>query len=235
MGKSDAEEATKAPKTSTAAQDQPPATSSTAAASPYPDWSNFQAYSPIPPHGFFPSPVASGSPAHPYMWGPQPMMPPYGAPPPPFVMYPHGVYAHPSIPPGSHPFSPYVMPSPNNNAEASGAAPGGMEVDGKTPEGKEKSPLKGSKGSLGSLNMITGRINNDPGKTSGPSANGGFSQSGESGSEGSSDGSDVNSQNVRSIILDCFARRFVFSKITELVSEKYSISCNISCLYASRN
>lgn len=51
-----------------------------------------------------------------------------------------------------------------------------MELDGKSSEGKDKSPLKSSKGSLGSLNMITGKNNNDPGKTLGASANGGFSQ-----------------------------------------------------------
>jgi hypothetical protein len=30
-----------------------------------------QAYPPIPPHGFFPSPVASSPQGHPYMWGAQ--------------------------------------------------------------------------------------------------------------------------------------------------------------------
>ncbi|XP_077234918.1 bZIP transcription factor 1-A-like [Tasmannia lanceolata] len=176
-------------------QEQPPSTTPTV----YPDWTGFQAYSPIPhpPHGFFHSPVASTPPAHPYMWGPQHLIPPYGTPPHPYVaMYPHGgLYAHPSMPPGSHPFSPYAMPSPNGNAEASGAMSGGMEVDFKSSEGKERSPLKRSKGSLGSLNMLTGKNNNDTGKTSGASANGGFSQSGESASEGSSEGSDANSQN----------------------------------------
>lgn len=54
--------------------------------------------------------------------------------------------------------------------------PGGTEMDGKSSEGKERSPLKRSRGSLGSLNMITGKNNNEPGKTSGASANGGFSQ-----------------------------------------------------------
>ncbi|XP_020260660.1 bZIP transcription factor 16-like [Asparagus officinalis] len=149
-----------------------------------------KAYSPIPPPGFF----HSSPQGHPYMWGPQHLMPPYGTPPPPYVVYPHGVYAHPSIPPGSHPFSPFAMPSPNGNAEASGAMTGGMEVDGKSSDGKEKSQIKRSKGSLGSLNMITGKNTNEPGKTSGASANG-VSQSGESGSEGSSEGSDANSQN----------------------------------------
>lgn len=48
-----------------------------------------------------------------------------------------------------------------------------MEVDGKASEGKEKLPIKRSKGSLGSLNMITGK-NNEAGKTLGASANGGY-------------------------------------------------------------
>ncbi|WOK99996.1 bZIP transcription factor 16 isoform X1 [Canna indica] len=195
MGSSEADASAKTPKTS-ASQEQTPATSSTPAVTVYPDWSSFQAYSPIPPHGFFHSPVASSPQPHPYMWGPQHLMPPYGTPPPPYVMYPPGgLYPHPSIPPGAHPFSPYAMTSPNNNVEASGAA-AGMEVDGKSSEGKERSPLKRSRGSLGSLNMITGKNNSEqPGKTSGQPANGAFSQSGESGSESSSEGSDANSQN----------------------------------------
>ncbi|KAH7659059.1 plant G-box-binding factor protein [Dioscorea alata] len=195
MGSSDAETQAKAGKTS-AAQEQPAATNSSATPPGYPDWSGFQAYSPIPPHGFFPSPVASSPQAHPYMWGTQHIMAPYGTPPHPYVMYPPGgLYAHPSMPPGSHPFSPYAMPSPNGNVEVSGAVTSGAEVDGKSPEGKEKSHLKRTRGSLGSLNMITGKNNNEPSKTSGPLANGVFSQSGESGSEASSEGSDANSQN----------------------------------------
>ncbi|KAL2348895.1 hypothetical protein Fmac_002895 [Flemingia macrophylla] len=157
-----------------------------------PDWPGFQAYSPIPPHGF----LASSPQAHPYMWGVQHIMPPYGTPPHPYVaMYPPGgIYAHPSMPPGSYPFSPFAMPSPNGVAEASGNTPGSMEADGKPPEVKEKLPIKRSKGSLGSLNMITGK-NNEHGKTPGTSANGIHSKSGESASEGTSEGSDANSQN----------------------------------------
>ncbi|KAA8522001.1 hypothetical protein F0562_012685 [Nyssa sinensis] len=157
-----------------------------------PDWSGFQAYSPMPPHGF----LASSPQAHPYMWGVQHLMPPYGTPSHPYVaMYPHGgIYAHPSIPPGSYPFSPFAMPSPNGIAEATVNTPGSMEADSKLAEGKEKLPIKRSKGSLGSLNMITGK-NNEPGKTAGGSANGVCSKSAESGSEGSSEGSDANSQN----------------------------------------
>ncbi|KAL3500017.1 hypothetical protein ACH5RR_039110 [Cinchona calisaya] len=157
-----------------------------------PDWTGFQAYSPMPPHGF----LASNPQAHPYMWGVQHLMPPYGTPPHPYVaMYPPGgIYAHPSIPPGSYPFSPFAVPSPNGIAEAFVNTPGNMEADDKPTEGKEKLPIKRSKGSLGSLNMITGR-NNEPGKTSGTSANDAYSKSGDSGSDGSSEGSDANSQN----------------------------------------
>ncbi|KAI5327424.1 hypothetical protein L3X38_026820 [Prunus dulcis] len=163
----------------------------TSAGTVNPDWSGFQAYSPIPPHGF----LASSPQAHPYMWGVQHIMPPYGTPPHPYVaMYPHsGLYAHPSMPPGSYPFSPFAMPSPNGIVEASGNTPGSMEADGKPSEVKEKLPIKRSKGSLGSLNMITGK-NNEPGKTSGASANGVHSKSAESASEGTSEGSDANSQ-----------------------------------------
>lgn len=203
MGSSDADKPTKAntvPPVAAAvaavgAQPEQAQAGSSSAATPavYPDWSGFQAYPPIPPHGFF----QPGSQTHPYMWGPQPLMSPYGTPPSPYVMYPHGVYAHPSMQLASHPFSPYAIPPPNGNVDASGAVATGMEVDGKSSDGKEKSPIKRSKGSLGSLNMITGKGNNDMGKTSGASANG-MSQSGESGrsgSEGSSDGSDDNSHN----------------------------------------
>ncbi|KAE8727423.1 NAC domain-containing protein 2-like [Hibiscus syriacus] len=155
------------------------------------DWSGFQAYSPIPPHGF----LTSSPQAPPYMWGVQHIMPPYGTPPHPYVaMYPHhGIYAHPSLPPGSYPFSPFAMPSPNGIAEASGNTPASTEIDGKPPEVKEKLPVKRSKGSLGSLNMITGK-NSNLGKTSGASANG-VSKSAGGGSEGSSEGGDANSQN----------------------------------------
>ncbi|KAL8112735.1 hypothetical protein AgCh_020151 [Apium graveolens] len=147
----------------------------------------------MPPHGYM---ASSPQAPHPYMWGVQHMMPPYGTPPHPYVMYPHGgIYAHPSMPPGSYPFSPFAMPSPNGVAEAFGSTPGSTEADGKVSEGKEKLPIKRSKGSLGSLNMITGK-NNEASKTLGAAANGGYSKSGDSASDGSTeDGSDANSQN----------------------------------------
>ncbi|XP_051137259.1 bZIP transcription factor 16-like [Andrographis paniculata] len=172
----------KEPKTPTAQEQTSAATGAMA-----PDWSGFQAYSPMPPPGF----MASSPQTHPYMWGQ--FIPPYGTPPPhPYVaMYPHGVYAHPSM--GSYPFSPFAMPSPSSGiAEASSNTPG-VDLDGKPSEAKGKLPIKRSRGSLGSLNMITGK-NNEPGKTSDTTANGVHSKSAGSGSEGSSEGSDTNSQ-----------------------------------------
>ncbi|KAG1359089.1 bZIP transcription factor 16 [Cocos nucifera] len=193
MGSSDADQSAKMPRTS-AAQEQSPATSSTPAATVYPDWTSFQAYSSIRPHGFFHS--SSSTHAHPYMWGTQQFMPPYGTASNPYMMYPPGgFYAHPSMPPGSHPFSPCSVPSPNGNAEA-GAVPGGIEMDGKPSEGKERSPLKRSRRSLGSLDMITGKNESEPGKITGASANGIFCKSGESGTESSSEESDPNYLNV---------------------------------------
>lgn len=52
-----------------------------------------------------------------------------------------------------------------------GNTPGSSEADGKPHEVKEKLPIKRSKGSLGSSNMVT-RKNNELGKTPGASANG---------------------------------------------------------------
>ncbi|CAN7061926.1 unnamed protein product [Brassica rapa subsp. trilocularis] len=70
-----------------------------------------------------------------------------------------------------------------------GNTTGGNEGDAtRQSEVKEKLPIKRSRGSLGSLNIITG-------KNSGASANGAYSKSGKSASDGSSEGSDANSQN----------------------------------------
>ncbi|MQM04750.1 hypothetical protein Taro_037554, partial [Colocasia esculenta] len=57
------------------------------------------------------------------------------------------------------------------------AVAGAAEVDGKPDEGKERSPIKGAKGSLGSLNVLTGK-NSEREKTSGVSTNGLDSQRG---------------------------------------------------------
>ncbi|KAF3785572.1 bZIP transcription factor 16 [Nymphaea thermarum] len=180
---------TKAPKTSSG-QEQPSTSSS---ASAYTDCASFQAYfnpsgtSPIPPAGFFHSPMGSSPQAHPYIWGAQQMVPPYGTPPPYVAMYSHGLYGHPSIAQGSHPYSTYMMPFSNGTAESS--AGGGPEL-----EGKQRSPIKSAKGGLGNLNTLTGKDNDA--KASGALANGTPSQSCESGDEDpSTEGSDANSEN----------------------------------------
>ncbi|KAL0447738.1 UNVERIFIED_CONTAM: bZIP transcription factor 16 [Sesamum latifolium] len=200
MGNSEVDKSSKEGKEAKEPKTPPPQEQTSAASGAAAvDWTGFQAYSPMPPHGF----LASSAQAHPYMWGVQQFIPPYGTPPHPYVaMYPHGgIYAHPTLAPGSYPFSPFAMPSPNGVAEASGNTPGNMEVDGKSFEGKEKLPVKRSKRSLGSLNMITGK-NNETGKTLGSSANGVCSKSADSASEGSCEGSDINSQTVSEFLLD---------------------------------
>lgn len=155
-----------------------------------PEWPGFQAYSPVPPHAF----LASNPQAQPYVWGVQHLMPPYGTPPHPYVaVYPPGsIYAHPSIPPGSYPFSPFPMPSPNGISETSANNSGNIEVNSKASEGKEKLPIKRSKGGMSNYNMA-------PGENNTTNNNNIHSKSGESGSEGSSGGgSDVHSQNGES-------------------------------------
>ncbi|URD96264.1 hypothetical protein MUK42_03893 [Musa troglodytarum] len=189
MGGSEAD--TKGPRTSVALE-HPPATSSSPTAAVYPEWSGFQAYSPIPPHGFFHSPVVSSPQAHPYMWGAQHLLPPYGTPPPPYVMYPHGIYTQPSVPPGSQPFSPYAMTYPYGSAETCKSVPAITEEDIKSSEGKERNSIQRLKGSLGSLNIIAGENSNEPDKTS-VAADRVLSQS-DSGSDDSSEGSDTKSE-----------------------------------------
>ncbi|KAL5662826.1 hypothetical protein ACJX0J_029951, partial [Zea mays] len=88
-----------------------------------------------------PPTVATNPQAHPYMWKPQPIVPPYGTPPPPpYVMYPPRiVYAHPSTPPAMHPFGHYPMPT-NGHAETHGAAPSAPEMNGKSEPGRTSAP-----------------------------------------------------------------------------------------------
>eukprot|EP00249_Psilotum_nudum_P014760 c24988_g2_i1 orf=999-1754(+) len=118
----------------------------------------------------------------------QPLMPPYGSPPYAAIYPRGGMYAHPSMPPGTHPYSPYSL-APGTLGEIPMAVSiAGADAEGKSAEGKDRSPMKRSKGSLGNLGILAGK------GTSG-SLNGVVSQSGDSGSEGSSEGSDGNSQN----------------------------------------
>ncbi|XP_011627689.1 light-inducible protein CPRF3 isoform X2 [Amborella trichopoda] len=143
----------------------------------YPDWATMQAYygaGSTPPQAFFASTVASSPTPLPYMWG-QHLMPPYGTPLPYPPMYPPGgMYPHPPMTPGT---------------VASAA-----ESERRALEGKERGPMKRSKGSSGNLGLVSGK-SRDGGKATSGSANDG-SQSGESGSEDSSNGSDENNSQI---------------------------------------
>lgn len=198
MGTGEMGTPSKTTKTSTS-QDQPPPT--TVAMSYPPEWAAaFQAYyssgmTPMPPPGYFPSTVSSGPQPHPYMWGAQPLMPPYGTPPPFASMYPHGgIYAHPSMPAGSHPFSPYSLATGNTSQFQEALASAGPDAEGKSSDGKAKSHVKRSKGSLRSLGMLIGK-GEDARKWVPGSMNGFVSNSGDGGSEGSTEGSEECSQN----------------------------------------
>ncbi|AQL08168.1 bZIP transcription factor 16 [Zea mays] len=166
MGKGDVATRSKSQKSS-AIQNEPstPANPPTA----YPDWSQFQAYynaagtAPVTPPAFFHSSVAPTHQGHPYMWGPQ----------------------------GSYPYGPYPMPSPNGTIQPPTSGAGGTETD--RSKNKRKTPLKRSKGSLGSLDVVAVKNNKSAAKPSVSSSNEGSSQS-ESGSGSSSEGSSTNSK-----------------------------------------
>ncbi|XP_042508526.1 G-box-binding factor 1 isoform X2 [Macadamia integrifolia] len=140
----------------------------------YPDWSTpLQAYySPGATLPFFTSPVASSPTPHPYLWGSQPfqhLIPPYGTPLPYPALYPHGgLYAHPNM--------------------AMGAPPTTANMEGKAPNGNERSSVKKPKGNSGN----TGGRSVGSGKAASCSGNDDPSQSAESGSDGSSAASDQN-------------------------------------------
>ncbi|CAD6202815.1 unnamed protein product [Miscanthus lutarioriparius] len=196
MGKGDVATRSKSQKSSAIQNEQSTPTNPPTA---YPDWSQFQAYynaagtAPVTPPAFFHSSVAPSPQGHPYMWGPQ-MMPPYGTPPPYAAMYAQGTpYQQAPMPPGSHPYSPYYpMQSPNGTVQTPTSGAGGTETN-KSNKNKRKTPLKRSKGSLGSLDVVAVKNNKSPAKPSASSSNEGSSQS-ESGSRSSSEGSSTNSK-----------------------------------------
>ncbi|XP_010244323.1 PREDICTED: G-box-binding factor 1-like isoform X2 [Nelumbo nucifera] len=162
MGSGEDSTPAKPSKPTTSAQETPTTPS-------YPDWSTpLQAYygaGATAPPPFFTSSVASSPAPHPYLWGSQHLMPPYGTPLPYPALYPHGgLYAHPSM------------------AAAQGAAVTTTEAEGKASDGKDRSSAKKSKRSSGKESR----------KSASGSANDGASQSDESGNEGSSSASDEN-------------------------------------------
>ncbi|KAJ4966813.1 hypothetical protein NE237_018662 [Protea cynaroides] len=155
------------PSKSTASTQETPTTPS------YPDWSSpLQGYygPGATPPPFFTSPVSSSPTPHPYLWGSQHLITPYGTPLPYPALYPHGgLYAHPNIP-----------------MQSQGALPTAAEMEGKAPNGKDRTSIEKSKGSSGN----TGRKLGERGKAASGSGNDGPSQSDESASEGLSAASD---------------------------------------------
>ena len=170
-------------------QQQAVATAAVAGAPGYNEWAAaFQAYYQAgaqPPAGF----------PHPYMWAGQPMMPPpYGGPHPTYgAMYPPGaMYAHPM-------YGQYGAPPQGGEAMAMA---GGEQTESK-PEAKDGgggkvTPLKRSKGSRGSLQLLKVGADGGAGKQQrngvSHSSNG---EENETGSDGSTEGSrDENEQNT---------------------------------------
>lgn len=154
----------------------------------YPDWTTqMQAYyGAAPPPPFFTSNVASPTP-HPYVWGGQHLMPPYGTPIPYPGLYPHGgLYPHPGVPP---------------------SAPDAVkEIEGKGPDRKERGSTKKSKGNSGNAGLVVGKSGESAKLTSG-SGNDGASQSADSGSEGVSQSSD---ENTNQRVCTCLALSYSF-------------------------
>ncbi|URE23409.1 Common plant regulatory factor [Musa troglodytarum] len=111
---------------------------------PYPDWATMQAYY---GHGMIPPPYLPGHVPHPYMWGPQPLIPPFGSPY--TAIYPHGgVYSHASVPLSSHTHCQGVAPSPSPAASEAVvmATPLSVEMPAKSPRNKDRRLVKKLKG-----------------------------------------------------------------------------------------
>ncbi|NP_001412873.1 transcriptional activator TAF-1 [Nicotiana tabacum] len=147
----------------------------------YPDWAAMQAYygPRVAVPTYFNSAVAPGHTPHPYMWGPQPMIPPYGAPY--AAIYAHGgVYAHPGVPIGSHPPGHGMATSPAVSQAMDGASLS-LDASAKSSENSDRGLLAMSLGN-GSADNIEG------------GADHGNSQSGDT--EDSTDGSDTNGAGV---------------------------------------
>ncbi|WOL14690.1 G-box-binding factor 3-like isoform X3 [Canna indica] len=148
---------------------------------PYPEWAAMQAYygPGMMPPPYFSTAVAPGHAPHPYMWGPQPLIPPFGSPY--AAIYPHGgVYSHPSVPLNSH--CQGVTPSPTSSEAVVMATPLSIEMPAKSSRSKDKELVKKLKG-LDGLAISSGN-----GSTENKDQTDG--NSGYNSTEGSSDGSD---------------------------------------------
>ncbi|XP_077214952.1 G-box-binding factor 1-like isoform X3 [Tasmannia lanceolata] len=170
MGSGEESTPTKPTKPTAATQELPSTPS-------YSDWAtSMQAYygaGGTPPPFFTPT-VSSPTP-HPYMWGGQHLMPPYGTPLPYPAMYPPGgIYGHPSM------------------ASAQGTVMTPSETERTGADGKDRVSTKNSKESSGNMGLLVSEKSRNGGKAAPSSANDGSSESGGSGIEGYSDTSDEN-------------------------------------------
>ncbi|KAG8086466.1 hypothetical protein GUJ93_ZPchr0010g8850 [Zizania palustris] len=127
-------------KTTSPSKDQP-------APCPYPDWSTMQAYygpGVLPPTYFAPA-IAPGHAPPPYMWGPQPIIPPHFGNPY-AAMYPHGgAYPHPLVPMMANPLS--VEPAKSANSKERSSKKKLKEIDGtavSTGSGNSKKTMSSS-------------------------------------------------------------------------------------------
>lgn len=156
----------------------------------YPDWAAMQAYygPRVAVPAYFNSAVAPGHTPHPYMWGPQPMVPPYGAPY--AAIYAHGgVYAHPGVPIGSHPPGHVIATSPVVSQAMDGASLS-LDASAKSLGNSDRGLMTKLKEFEGlAMSLGNGSTDNVEGGT-----DNGHSQSGET--EGSTDGSDTNGAGV---------------------------------------
>ncbi|XP_072993922.1 common plant regulatory factor 1-like isoform X1 [Typha latifolia] len=178
MGNDEAATPPKSDKSSSPVQDQP-------AVYPYPDWSAIQAYygPGVLPPPYFSTAVAPGHTPHPYVWGPQPMLPPFGSPY--AAIYPHGgVYSHPSVPFASQMQYQGISPSPTTDEAVAAANPLSTEFPGKSASNKDKGPSKKHKSDGLAMSIGNGNTESTP---SGDVT--GRSESGYNSAEGSSDGS----------------------------------------------
>lgn len=114
----------------------------------YPDWAAVQAYygpGAIPPPYFNPA-VTSGHAAHPYMWAPSQMMPPYGSPY--AAMYPHGgIYGPTAAPVCMQVATPLSLETPaKSTGNESGPGKKGKASDGHAVSGNGKVDSTGEVG-----------------------------------------------------------------------------------------
>lgn len=114
----------------------------------YPDWAAVQAYygPGAMPHPYFNPAITSGHAAHPYMWAPSQMMPPYGSPY--AAMYPHGgIYGPSAAPVVATPLS-LETPAKSTGNEG-GHGKKSKETDGHATPGNGKVDSAGEAGLRG--------------------------------------------------------------------------------------